>query len=276
MAEIPTMNYLKGYTIKPYEVTGIGEVLFTDGTNNDIRANQVQCGAYGYTYDPVTGTCNSFTYNTNLIKTFWNTSNKINGPGNTIQIGTTNVQINGENNAAEGDNSNCFISGSDNTIANGVSNATVVGANGTALNDGEFVIGSNVGQNSIVSLNGATTDATPTNLFVNGDTGVTVIARTPDKVYYYTIDIHAYRTGGASGSGSVNDRAFYTLRGMVNGTTFDESLTLNVGRGTTVGWAAATRYLIVSGVDEMYLSVTGVAAMDIQWEATVNLYEMTI
>jgi uncharacterized Zn-binding protein involved in type VI secretion len=269
------MEYLKGYTIKPYEITGTGEVLFTDGTNNDIKANQVQCGAYGYTYDPVTGTCRSFTYNTNLIKTFWNTSNKINGPGNTTQIGTTNIQINGENNAAEGDNSNCFISGSDNTIANGVNNATVVGSNGTALNDGEFLVGSKVGQNSQFSMNGSTTDATQTALNVN-DGGIRIMGRTADKVYYYKIDIHAYRTGGASGSGAAGDRAFWTLRGIVNGITFDEVLTTNVSRGIITDWSVVTTYATVGTTHNMYLSVTGVADMDIQWEATVNFYEMTI
>ena len=39
------MEYLKGYTIKPYTVEPNGEVLFSDGTNNDIRANQLQSEA---------------------------------------------------------------------------------------------------------------------------------------------------------------------------------------------------------------------------------------
>ena len=270
------MDYLTGYTIKPYITQPEGEVIFTDGTNNDIRANQQQCQAYGYTYDPVTGTCRSFQYNTRLNRDISNINNKINGPGNKTELGSNLVHINGTNNTTKGFNNNCFISGSDNTIANGVNNATVVGTNGRALNDGEFVIGSNVGQNSIVSLNGATTDATPTNLFVNGDTAVTIISRTPDKVYYYKIDIYAYRTGGASGSGAAGDRAFWTLRGIVNGITFDEILTTNAARGTIVGWTVSTRYLSVSGVAEMSLMVTGAAAMNIQWEATVNFYEMTI
>ena len=57
------MEYLKGYTIKPSEITGTGEVLFTDGRNSNLRANQLQCGAYGYTYDVATGTCNAFVFN---------------------------------------------------------------------------------------------------------------------------------------------------------------------------------------------------------------------
>ena len=45
------MEYLTGYTIKPYRTTPLGDVLFTDGTNIDIGANQVQCEAYGYSFD---------------------------------------------------------------------------------------------------------------------------------------------------------------------------------------------------------------------------------
>jgi hypothetical protein len=270
------MGYLTGYTIKPYETTSLGEVFFTDGTNNAIRPNQQQCEAYGYTYDRASGTCSAFKYNTNLERTLNNTNNKFNGVGNTTELGANNIQINGTLNTVKGFNNDCFISGSNNEIANGVNNATVLGSNGKALIDGEFVIGSGdgIGQNSIFSLNGTTTDATLTSLFVNGDTDAITIARNADSVYYYKIDVHAYRTGGASGSGAAEDRAFWTLRGMVKGVDFDETLTTNAAKGTVLGWTAATKYLVVSGVDEMYLTVTGVAAMNITWTATAHFYEM--
>ena len=72
------MGYLTGYTIKPYQTTEVGEVIFTDGTNNDIKANQVQCEAYGYTYDIASGTCSAFRYNTNLNSNINNINNKFN------------------------------------------------------------------------------------------------------------------------------------------------------------------------------------------------------
>jgi len=268
------MEYLTGYTIKPHRVTAIGEVLFTDGTNTDISPNQQQCQAYGYTYDRSSGTCRAFRYNTTLNRTLSNINNKFNGAGNSTQLGSNTIQINGTNNTTKGLNNNCFISGSNNTIANGVSNATVVGSNGTALNDGEFVIGSadGIGQTSTFFLNGTTTDATSTPLFINGDTAVRIIARNADTVYYYTIDIHAYRTGGASGSGAVGDRAFYTLHGIVQETTADETLTTNEARGTVIGWSVGTAFV---GTD-MQLKVTGVAAMNIQWTATAKFYAMKI
>ena len=267
------MEYLKGYTIKPYEVTGTGEVLFTDGTNNDIRANQVQCGAYGYTYDPATGTCRSFTYNTNLISTLRNTSNKINGPGNTTQIGSNNIQINGENNAAEGDNTNCFISGGDNTIANGVNNVTVVGSSGTATRDGEFVVGSPAGQNSRFFLSGRTVDGDATALFVNGiPTGVTVIATEADTHYSFTIDIFAVRTGGSAGAGAVGDRALFKLQGMVINTVVTESISTIVSVGTITDWDASC---VVSS-DDLYLEATGVEDMNISWQANARFTKIIL
>jgi hypothetical protein len=50
------MDYKRGFNIKPKEITGIGEVIFTDGTN-DVVPNQLSCEAYGYTYNADTGTC---------------------------------------------------------------------------------------------------------------------------------------------------------------------------------------------------------------------------
>ena len=79
------MEYLPGYTIKPYEVRGTGEVRFTDGTDDDLGANQVTCEAYGYTYDIPSGTCISFRFNTNLNRNISNVNNKNNGSGNITQ-----------------------------------------------------------------------------------------------------------------------------------------------------------------------------------------------
>ena len=270
------MEYLPGYTIKPSHITQMGEVFFTDGTNFEIRANQITCQAYGYTYDIVTGTCRAYRYNTSLDRNLSNINNKFNGIGNTTELGTNTIQINGTNNTTKGFNNNCLINGSDNEIANGVDNATVLGSNGRAIRDGEFVIGSadGVGQTSTFFLNGITTDTTSTALFINGDTAVTTIAREPDFCYYYTIDVHAFRTGGTSGSGSVHDRAFFTIRGMVNDANFDEAITLNVSRGLVVGWTAGTAY--IGAAANMQLKVNGAAAMDIKWTATANFYAMKI
>ena len=270
LREIP---YITGFPVKPSAVSILGVVTFTDGTN-DITPNQLQCEAYGYTYDKATGTCSAFRFNTNLNKNISNTKNTIRGSQNTTETGTNNTLIMGENNTVRSLSRNNLIVGSNNEIAYGINNAIVLGSNGKAIRDGEFVIGSadEIGQTSIFSLNGTTEDATSTALFINGDTAVTIIARESDTVYYYTIDIHTYREGGASGSGSAGDRAFFTLRGMVNGTNADEVLTTNASRGTVAGWTVATAYV---GSD-MLLKVIGAASMDLKWTATAKFNAMKI
>ena len=266
------MNYLTGYTIKPFRITALGIVIFTDGTNNDIRANQQQCQAYGYTYDSATGTCRSFTPSANFQRNLNNIDNKINGAQNVIGTGGKNIHINGTNNTAEGFNNNCFISGNGNTIANGVTDATVVGSEGIAIRDGEFVVGSPAGETSIFALNGTTTDATSTALFVNGDTAVTTIARSGDSIFIYTIDIIAYRTGGASGSGATGDRAFFKIQGIVRNNVANEGITTVASNGTVTGWTGGTAYV----GDDMQLKMVGAASMNITWQAAASFQELKI
>ena len=68
----------------------------------------------------------------------------------------------------------------------GVNNATVLGSSGLAQRDGEVVMGgggniAGKSQSSIVHLSGTTTNEAPTNLFVNGISGITTIARDSDS-----------------------------------------------------------------------------------------------
>ena len=59
------MEFKKGLTIKPKVINSVGEVIFTDGTN-DVVANQRVCEAYGYRYNDGKGTCEAFIYNTKI------------------------------------------------------------------------------------------------------------------------------------------------------------------------------------------------------------------
>jgi hypothetical protein len=265
------MDFKKGYTIKPYETSNSGNVIFTDGTNNNITPNQSQCEAYGYTYDRATATCRAFRYNTTLEQNLGNIDNKINGPLNIIGTGGVNVQINGTGNTAKGDNRDCFISGSKNTIANGVNNATVVGSNGTAVSDGQFIVGTNAGSNTSFNLNRETTDGTATALYVDGDSSITALPREDvDFPYFFTIDVFAFRKGGSSGSGAVGDRVFIKIYGMVQDTTVTQSTTTLLTLGTTTGWTASCS---IVGAD-LLLKVTGAASMTIQWQAKADFNKM--
>ena len=267
------MDFLTGHILKPYEVTLLGEVLFTDGTTNGLMANQVTCEAYGYTYNRATGTCRAFRYNTNLERSISNINNKNNGSGNTTELGSNTVQINGTNNTTKGFNNNCFINGSDNEIANGVNNATVVGVGGKAVNDGEFVVGAGgAGDTSAFSLNGKTTGAVATPLGLN-NTLWKIIARTTDVITGYTFDIIAFRTGGSSGVGAAGDRIFLRLEGIVSGASANEGISTLASYGTVTGWTAAVGF---TGVADMHLEVTGAANMDITWKANATFQNLIV
>jgi hypothetical protein len=277
------MDYLPGYTVKPFLVQATGKVVFTDGTNNNLNTNQVTCEAYGYRYDTESGTCRSFKYNTNLEESAANMSNKINGNNNRIESSSNFIQVNGQANTLNGFNNNCSIIGANNLIENGVNNSTVLGNFGEALRDGEVVIGGGgrgesqklgAVQSSVMSLFGRTTSAAETNLSVNESID-TVIARDYDDSANTFTGFEAMvigvRVGGASGSGAVNDRIIIKGEGIVHLKTATQSRTTLATFGTTTGWLTQ---VVFSGVNDMHLSVTGALGMDIEWSATMKFYEM--
>ena len=276
-----TIPYLSGYDVKPSSTSEIGVVTFTDG-RNDITPNQQQCEAYGYTYNQADGTCSTFRYNTNLIKSFSNESNKFQGANNTTETGTSNTLIIGQNNTVKGLSRNNIIVGNENEIANGVNNASVFGNYGIAERDGEVVIGgggfsgAGVGkaQSSTITLTGTTTNASATNLFVNGDSATTIIARSSTSSFQgFEATVIGVRTGGSAGSGAVNDRVCLRITGLVYLKAVDQSSTDLGKSGTTGGWAAEMAF---SGTNDMLFAVTGAANMNISWSCTLNLYELKI
>jgi len=276
-----TIPYLKGYDVKPSSTSEIGVVTFTDGTN-DIIPNQQQCEAYGYTYNQADGTCSTFRYNTNLNRSFSNESNKVQGANNTTETGTNNTLIIGQNNTVKGLSRNNILVGNENEIANGVNNASVFGNYGLAERDGEVVIGgggfSGAGkgyaQSSTITLTGTTTDATPTPLFVNGDSSTTIIARSSTSSFQgFEATVIGVRTGGSAASGAVNDRVCLRITGLAFLKAIDQSSTDLGKSGTTGGWASE---MVFSGTNDMLFAVTGAADMNISWSCTLNIYELKI
>lgn len=276
-----TIPYLSGYDVKPTSTSVLGVVTFTDGTN-DITPNQQQCEAYGYTYNQADGTCSTFRYNTNLNRSFSNESNKFQGANNTTETGTNNTLIIGQNNTVKGLSRNNIIVGNENEIANGVNNASIFGNYGIAERDGEVVIGgggfSGAGkgyaQSSIITLTGTTTNATPTSLFVNGDSATTIIARSSTSSFQgFEATVIGVRTGGSAASGAVNDRICLRVTGLAFLKAIDQS-SVDLGKsGTTTGWAAEMAFI---GTNDMLFAVTGAANMNISWSCTLNLYELKI
>ena len=275
------MQYLRGYTLKPDRISPTGEVLFTDGTNLEMRANQVTCEAYGYTYDTATGTCSSFIVNTELNTNANDINNRFNGAGNTTELGSNTIQVNGTNNTTKGFNNNCFINGSDNEIANGVNNTTVLGNYGIAERDGEVVIGGGgrgrggIGdtQSSTFALYGATTPASAhysSYLYINNSATNIIINRSSTSFQGFEANVIGVRTGGTA-AGSVNDRIFLRVTGIAYLNVVDDTVATLGSFGTVTGWSAG---VVFTGVNDMHLEVTGAANMDISWSATMNFYEM--
>ena len=273
--------YLNGYLVKPSFISESGIAYFTDGTN-DILPNQQQCEAYGYTYDKETGTCRAFTYSANLERNFVNENNFVKGSGHTIETGTNTTQIMGENNTVKGLSRNNLIIGSNNQIDNGVNNATVIGTYGRAERDGEFVIGgggfsgSGVGksQASTITLTGTTTDATGTNLLVNGEVGKTIIDReaVTNSFQGFEANVMGVRTGGTAG-GSPYDRILLRATGLVYLKIVDQSVATLGSFGTVTGWTAEMAF---SGTNDMLFQVTGAANMNISWSCTLNIYNIKV
>jgi hypothetical protein len=276
------MEFRNGLTIKPTEILKNGQVIFTDGTN-DVTPNQVDCEAYGYTYDVSTRTCVAYSYSTRIEPSVSNESNIVRGDGNSTEKGTNNSIIMGESNTTKGDNRNNIIIGDYNEIANGVNNATILGNYGEAQRDGEIVFGGGAfnglgigyGQSSTITLSGTTTDATQTNLKVNSSSTNTIIARGSTSSFQgFQANVMGVRTGGSAGAGAVNDRIYLQAEGLVYLKDLQGGTSRTIAAyGTTTGW---TSVIAFSSTNDLHLSVTGVADMNISWSATLCLYEMKV
>ena len=221
-----TIPYITGFNVKPSAVSILGVVTFTDGTN-DVRPNQEQCEAYGYTYNKATGTCTTFRYNTNLGRNISNVNNTIRGSQNTTETGTDNTFIMGESNTVKGLSRNNLIVGSNNEISNGISNATVLATNGEVRTQAEFAIGGGKSslsdstdavtfvsrrKTSVIELSGVTIDNTATDLTVQGD-GSSYISVKRNSIIGYDIYITRLELGGSSGT--VGDYSYRNIRGAV-------------------------------------------------------------
>ncbi len=278
MPKVREIPFLTGYTVKPSSVSGVGIVTFTDGTNN-ITPNQLQCEAYGYTYNIVTGTCSIFTYNTNLDSNTANENNRIYGAGNLTQIGTNYTLMMGENNTVKGSSRNSIITGSNNVIDNGVNNANVSGTLGESTANNSIVLGGNNGtdtlgeRQSVQLLYGIqTTDGVNTVSFLNNTTD-SLFAIPDNTIMYFHADIVGVRVGGTA-SGNVGDYASFVERGVI----INESGTVTINRerdsiksnGTVTGWQPTG---IVSGTN-FAMRVKGATDMTIEWCSNITFTQI--
>jgi len=278
MSKVPTIPYLSGFDVKPYSTSVLGVVTFTDGTN-DITPNQLQCEAYGYTYDKASGTCSTFRYNTNLNRSFSNESNKVQGANNTTETGTNNTLIIGQNNTVKGLSRNNIIVGNQNEIANGVNNASVYGTFGEATADNSIVLGGNSGSDTLgkrqaiqLIYGTQTTDGIVVESYLNGISGSFFVVP-ENTAIMFEADILAVRVGG-TGAGAVGDFKSWIETGVVinkSGTlTVDSSIISHSNSGSTGGWDAVST---VSGTNYV-ISVEGATGKTIEWVSNIRFTQI--
>ena len=273
------MEYKTGFSVKPSAITRIGKVIFTDGTN-DITPNQLECEAYGYTYNNATGTCSAYRFNTSINRNMSNIDNFIKGKNNTTETGTTDTLIMGQNNVVKGMSRNNILIGSNNQIANEVNNAFVYGTLGEATADNSIVLGGNTGtdilgeRQSITLMYGQqTTDNSTVDAFLNNTTDSYFVVP-ENAVIYFQSETLAVRVAGAEGEGSVGDFKSWVERGVVKnarGTlSIDRSRVSPADSGNTTGWSPINS---VSGTNFLQ-TVKGANGMTIEWVSTIRITQI--
>ena len=270
--------YLSGFTVKPASISLIGVVTFTNGTK-EITPNQLQCEAYGYTYNKAEGTCTTFRYNTNLNRNVANENNRTYGSGNSTQTGTNNTIVMGENNTVRGFSRNSIITGNQNEIDNGVNNANVSGTLGEVTATNSTVLGGNAGTDALgerqaiqLMYGTQTTDGTVVDSYLNNTSGSYFVVP-ENTAIMFEADILAVRVGG-TGSGAVGDFKTWIETGVVinkSGTlSVDSSTISHSSSGTTGGWDAVST---VSGTNYI-MSVEGATDKTIEWVSNIRITQI--
>lgn len=272
------MDYRKGFNIKPKEVLATGEVIFTDGTD-EFPPNQVACEGYGYTYNVATGTCSAFNYNSTFEIKFGNINN--NTSGGSTENGTKNTILNGQENTTKGNNFNNIINGEKQELKQGINNSVILsGSYGEASNQGEVVFGGGgfnellgMSQMSFIQQSHNTADATETALLTQY-LEATYIEKVANTVIGFEANVIGVNTG--VGSGSAGEYVYLQLTGGVkigNGlaTTYTQSSTT-----IAAGGLSATATMKDVTATSFGVHVTGIAATNIQWTASIKLWRNNI
>jgi len=279
MSKIPTIPYLTGFTVKPKSTSNLGVVTFTDGTN-DIAPNQLQCEAYGYTYDRASGTCSAFKYNTNLNRNVANENNKTYGVGNSTETGTNNTLLMGENNTVKGLSRNNIIVGNQNEIANSVNNAFVYGTLGEATADNSIVLGGNAPTDNLAERQSIhlmygtqTTTGSTVDSYLNNISG-NYFTIPDNTAMYFHADVLAVRVGGSTATGAAGDFLSWVERGVV----INKSGTLSIERerDTIKGSGNHTNWRPTATVDgtNFIIDVRGAADMTIEWASNIRFTQI--
>jgi len=269
MTKLTTIPFRSGFDLAPYEIDPIGIVTFTNGNTSNITPNQLQCEAYGYTYDVSEGVCRAQSFTVGIDRN--NVNNTAKGNGNTFELGTDNSTVIGENNTIRGLSRNNIIVGNQNEITNSVNNAFVYGTLGEATADNSIVLGGNaptdnLGERQSIHLMFGlqTTQGVVKSSNLN-NTSESFFDIPENTVMYFHANIIAVRVGG-TGTGSAGDFASFVERGVV----INKSGTLSITRerdaikssGTVTGWAPTVSYTTGG---QLKVNVKGATNVTIEW-----------
>ena len=273
------MDYKTGFNIKPNKVTKLGQVIFTDGTN-DVVPNQLACEAYGYRYNSATGTCNSYNFNTNLARKFNNIFN--NTSGGSTENGTKNTILNGQENTTKGDNFNNILNGEKHQIENNINNSIILGGSyGQVENQGEVVIGGGgfqealglgLSQQSFIQQSNKTLDATETALLTQY-LPLTYIQKVANSVIGFEANVIGVNYGG---EGEVGEYGYFQLTGAVkftNGLVSDYHQTVHALVPHGHSGLNLTGEMKDVTATSFGVHVTGIAGTRIQWTASIKLWQ---
>jgi len=281
-SKIPsTTTNISGFTVRPASISALGIVTFTDDVVN-ITPNQIQCEAYGYTYDESLRVCRSFLFNNELEDSFNNINNFTKGLGNTVGTGVTESFIIGQDNIVNNRSRNSNITGTNNEVTDRINNVSVVGTSGRVTTDNTFVLGSGnekgikgSRQYSVLMYGVKTTTSGTIDSYLNGVTGSYFVIE-PKTAFYFECDILAIRTGG-TGAGTVGDFGSYTEKGVVSNVLGGDSA-IRIGRerdtiqtsGTTTLWRPTAA---VDG-NNFVIDIRGAANVEIEWAITVKMTQI--
>jgi hypothetical protein len=188
-----------------------------------------------------------------------------------VVIGTSNSISNGENSIALG---------RDHTKTSSEQDTTIIGYKGTAHRYGELSQSAGVFSGSALTGNprrssllarGVTTNATQTNLYLDGSSkNITINARTTSK---FNINIVARRTDGGG-----EQSAAYQIKGLIqregtNSAAIVGSITVTTIAEDVAGWDVTAE--ADTTTDSLVIKVTGEGGSTIRWAASVDLIEVS-
>ena len=285
------MEYLNGINVKPYSVDEVGNVHFTDGTNNNIRPSQFICESYGYRYDTVSGSCMAFAVDPNLPMQMSGQNNLSRG-SNDIGLKTDNGVLIGNNNTTN-INRNVLVVGTGHELESYFNNSSVLGGSRAIITrDSEIAIGggkqtftqvdgedtfttSSRRQTSTIELSGTTMDNTATNLTVQGD-GSSYINVKANSIIGYDIYITRLELGGSSGT--AGNYSYRNIRGAVK---IDRNYTMSfvVGFSRNIAKIGQNGTTIMADTSTSTLKSISVNVQDRNnvhnlWSASVTLHEV--